>query len=137
MLQRMEERTKQNTEPQNQQQQPQQQHQQQQQQEQQVLDDERLAMMLQNAEFVQALRGDQDFMDSLTTAEQQTRRAAETAQAQSSAAGASDLRPVDDEAAFRERLRQMGKGPYRKTNSIHKLKWGQIRSLNKNCYCVS
>ncbi len=34
---------------------------------QQMLDDERLAMILQNAEFVEALRSDQDFMESLDT----------------------------------------------------------------------
>ena len=36
-------------------------------QQQQMLDDERMAMILQNAEFVEALRSDQDFMESLDT----------------------------------------------------------------------
>jgi len=67
---------------------------------QQMLDDERLAMILQNAEFVEALRSDQDFMESLDT-EQATRK--------SPGCDPIDVKAMDEEAAFREKLRQMGK----------------------------
>ena len=76
---------------------------QEQQQQQQILDDQRLAKLLQDAEFVQALRRDQEFMDSLATEH-------EARQPDARSSHPVEIKPVDEEAAFRERLRQMGKG---------------------------
>lgn len=71
--------------------------------------DERLAMFLQNAEFVQALKSDADFMHSLDE-EQEQQAAVRPRKQQQAALPAAGVRPADEEAVFREKLRQMGKG---------------------------
>ena len=82
----------------------------------QYLEDERIAIFLQNEEFVRELRRNKDFMSTLNMDAQPSGHNAET--------GLPEGPPVpchEDDAAFKEKLKNMGKASKRKFTQFAKL----------------
>ncbi|KAF7491537.1 CUE domain-containing protein 1 [Sarcoptes scabiei] len=81
----------------------------------QYLEDERFAILLQNEEFVRELRMNQEFMSSLATENYHQ------SSNQNSDPSSSITNFLDSDAAFKERLRNMGKVSKKKFNQIAKI----------------